>query len=357
MLARMLSFVKRILGARQGPGPAEEALPTVAPADPRVRSGDGFLDLLEEAGHRDGFHHPRWERVEAWLEGLPESARNDAWLACERTWLELFRESLGGNYRLHESATCFLLSAQSPRTAAATLGFLDTTLRRVQHLLEELAASSDAGKEILVVFADEEDYYRYVGYYYPDEGEFAMSSGMFLHAGCSHFVVHGEELSHFEPVIVHEMTHSQLSHLPIPAWLNEGMAVNSEQRLTRIGADAWSVMKLEDQHRKFWTVETIQQFWSGAAFLRPDQGSELAYDLGRLMVNGLSSDWAAFKRFAQAAHLEDAGRSAAHAALDIDLGEFVRHFLRQTGGEWGPVPSLWPAPPERGQFRGSTHAP
>lgn len=346
----MLNLVRRLLGTTSS---AAEKLPvpqTQAVADPIVRCGGQQFDLMLEAAEHDGFRHPEWDRALTWVDGLPEAERASAWLACERAWLLQLRDSLGSDYRLHESAHGFLLSAQAPRPAAVTLEFLDNTLRRVRHLLQELAVSGDPGKEILVVFASEDDYYRYASYYYPDEGEFALSSGMFLHAGCSHFVVHGEDLAQFEPVIVHEMTHSQLSHLPIPAWLNEGMAVNSEQRLTRIGADAWAVQHLEARHRKFWTPETIQQFWSGAAYIRPDEGSELAYDLGRLMVNGLSSDWEGFKRFARAANLRDAGASAAHDQLHLDLGEFVRHFPGQSEGEWGPAPASWPGAPERGQF-------
>lgn len=348
----MLNLVRRLLGASSGATAPTAPSAARAAADPVVRAGNTQLDLRQEARERDGFLHPDWARAWDWIDSLPEPLRPDAWLACERAWLLMLRDALGEDYGLHESAHGFVLSAQPPRAAEVTLHYLDATLRRVRGLLEDLAASADMGKEILVVFASEDDYYRYVGFYYPDEGEFAMSSGMFLHAGCSHFVVHGEELSHFEPVIAHEMTHSQLSHLPIPAWLNEGMAVNAEQRLTRIGADVWSVQQLEAKHRKFWTPETIQQFWSGAAYLRPDEGSELAYDLGRLIVNGLSSDWAGFKRFALAANLRDAGAAAAHEQLGLDLGEFVRHFLGHDDGNWGPAPEAWPQAPERGQFRG-----
>ena len=350
----MLKLIQRLMGASHGVAASAPPTAAVVAADPVVRIGGSELDLRQEGSEREGFLHPDWARAWDWVDALPEALRADAWLACERTWLSLLRDELGPDYRLHESAHGFLLSAQPTRIAEVTLQYLDATLRRVGGLLEDLAASADMGKEILVVFASQDDYYRYVGHYYPDEGEFAMSSGMFLHAGCSHFVVHGDELSSFEPVIVHEMTHSQLSHLPIPAWLNEGMAVNAEQRLTRIGADIWSVQQLEARHRKFWTPETIQQFWSGAAYLRPDEGSELAYDLGRLMVNGLSSDWDGFKRFAKQANLQDAGAAAAHEQLGLDLGEFVRHFLGRDDGDWGPAPAAWPQSPERGQFRGKT---
>jgi hypothetical protein len=220
----------------------------------------------------------------------------------------------------------------------------------VQRLLEELAQPADSGKEILLLFADAEAYYRYLSGVHPGEDDSPLSAGVYLHGPCGHFVEHGEEMWRFEPTIVHEMTHSQLSHLPIPAWLNEGMAVNSEQKLTRMGADVWSVLELEDKHRGFWTPESIQEFWSGAAYLRSDEGNELAYDLGRIIVNGACRDWKAFKDFVSQAEGRDAGDMAARACLDLDLGEFVRHFLGARTGEWGPRPDSWRGPPERGAF-------
>ena len=45
-----------------------------------------------------------------------------------------------------------------------------------------------------------------------------------------------------------------------------------------------------------------------------------------------------------------AGAAAAHDQLGLDLGEFVRHFLGQDDGHWGPDPATWEQPPERGQF-------
>lgn len=346
----LVHLLWRVFGGRSGGMATPVALAGPDVADPVVRNGGQAFDVGGILASHEGLPHADWSRAYEWLQALPDAGRADAWLQCERAWLALLRDALGKDYRVHESERSLLLTALPPGQAKATLQFLDRSEARVQALLEELAAASDLGKEILVVFDDIDDYYRYISAFYPDEGEFGMSAGMYLNAGCGHFVTHGDELPLFEPTVVHEMTHSQLAHLPIPAWLNEGMAVNAEQRLTRLGADVWSVQHLEARHRRFWTPETIQDFWSGAAYLRPDEGSELAYDLGRLIVNGLGSDWAGFKRFVLAANLADAGASAAHDQLDVDLGEFVRLFLGRQDGQWGPDPATWDRPPERGQF-------
>jgi hypothetical protein len=207
-------------------------------------------------------------------------------------------------------------------------------------MLEELAGT-EGHKEVLMAFADAEVYSRYARRYCPDLDETMVSAGMYLFVGGGHFIVHGDELWRMEPTIVHELTHAQLAHLPLPLWVNEGMAVNSEQRLTQMGAAAWDVKALERKHAAFWTPETIQEFWNGMAFKRPDEGSELAYDLGRLLVNGMCADWASFKRFAELASADDGGAEAAASALHVDLGEAVRHFLDRDDGDWSPRPDTW----------------
>jgi hypothetical protein len=77
------------------------------------------------------------------------------------------------------------------------------------------------------------------------------------------------------------MTHAFVTHLPIPAWLNEGLAVNMEIAFGRV-ADSHKLIELHARHRKFWTPELIQDYWSGRSWRRADEGNELSYDLGRL---------------------------------------------------------------------------
>jgi hypothetical protein len=331
----MKSLLNRLFGPKPPPPPAG-TLP-----DPVASLDDRTLDLPATAHDHEGLPHPDWESVYAWVGTFAEDRQEAAFAACERAWLGMLARALGGDYRVFESAHALVLSSRPDNEALATLEFVDNTRRRVRRMLEELAGDG-AGKEVLLAFHEVETYSRYARHYVPDLDETMASAGMCLHAGSTHFIVHGEELWRMEATVVHELTHAQLAHLPLPLWVNEGMAVNAEQRLTRQGADAYEVRALERRHATFWTPDTIQEFWSGAAYKRPDEGSELAYDLGRLLVNGMCADWAGFKRFAAAAHADDAGADAAAAQVHVDLGEAVRHFLQRDDGEWGPRPSAWP---------------
>jgi hypothetical protein len=226
------------------------------------------------------------------------------------------------------------------------------TLSRIGKVLDGVAKPPEWGKDILLVFDDEDTYYRYVSRYYPEDGEFAFSGGMHINFGCSHFVTFQAELQAIEPVIAHELTHGCLGHLPIPAWLNEGLAVNTERRLCPPLAQRYTPQQLHWMHQQFWNAQTIQEFWSGKSFLRPDEGNLLSYELARILVEQFSRDWDTFRSFALQADLKDSGREAAANVLGVELGSTVAAlFGFEPGASWAPDPTRWDAKPERGAFQ------
>lgn len=216
----MLSWLR--LRPRPGPRQAAPAADADAadpapPPDRVVATGAPDFPLATHLAVVDGFPMPDWAAAHAWADCLPAEAQGPAWTALERAWLQHLQRALGPAFRLHEGPQAFVLSSLEPALATATLGFMDRTLKRVLHLLAGIASVSDWGKDILVVFDSPDDYYRYIGQYYPDGGEFALSAGMYIDAGCGHFVTVKADLSAIEPTIVHEMTHGCLGHLPLPA--------------------------------------------------------------------------------------------------------------------------------------------
>lgn len=329
---------------------------TFAPAVPshacdgRVEFEGQIIDLAEGALWRDGVPHPDLMPAREWVDRFGGEHHDAAWLAVQREWTGWVAANLGERYRVHESADALLVSAQPMRAVKVSLDYLALTQRRVARSLGRLAGDRAPEKQVVMLIDDEDDYYRYLGGRYPEDGEFQMSAGVHFNGPGPHFVVNGDELEQVQPTIVHEMTHAFLAHLPIPAWLNEGLAVNMETAFGRV-ADAHKLIELEKKHRGFWTPEAIQEFWSGRSYHRPDDGNELSYDLGRILVTGMSDPWSRFEDFALEARLDDAGAAAAERHLHVDLGEFVRHYLRRDGGDWAPDPRAWNEAPERGAFR------
>jgi hypothetical protein len=103
--------------------------------------------------------------------------------------------------------------------------------------------------------------------------------------------------------------------------------------------------RLHDRLRRFWSVVSIQEFWSGDSFHRPGDSNQLSYELARIIVEQLAKDWDTFTRFVRSAERADAGAAAARESLGLDLGEIVTALLeRETPRSWSPDPAKWGKP-------------
>lgn len=346
----MLKFFKSLVRP-VAPGPVEEAARAEPPPRRVVAPGVEPFELASAWVDANGFPVLDWTAVQVWVTGITDpTAQAQAWAACERAWLAHLAVALGPGSRVQARGSVLLLSSLAGHVANATLAFVDKTVQRILRTLDGVARAPEWGQDILIVFDDDEAYYRYVAHYYPQAGEFAGSSGMYINHGCGHFVTVKADLHAVEPVIAHELTHACLSHLPIPAWLNEGLAVNTELRLTPRPV-LQDPRRLRERHLAFWGPQEIQQFWSGKSFLRNDEGNELSYDLARNLVAQFAADWPRFRDFALAAHLEDGGAGAALAQLHVDLGAAACAMLaREPDPRWAPLPLQWQETPERGAF-------
>jgi hypothetical protein len=334
----VIGFLKTLLGDPPAARGAREPAPLQVAVD-----GAGGLPIAAHFSAEHGFPIADWAKVQEWVDALPEARRAAAWAGCERAWLLHFRDALGPGFHLDESDGAVVLSSLEPHVARATLDFMSRSARRIGAVLDGIAAFPPWGKDILILFDDDESYYRYVSYYYPERGEFAFSGGMCIHRGCLHFVSVKNELRQIEAMIVHEMTHASVAHLPMPLWLNEGLAVNTERRLAGSARADRTPEQMHDRHRRFWSVVSIQEFWSGRSFDEPGESNTLSYDLARIVVETLAlQDWAAFTRFVHNAKHEDAGAAAARECLGFDLGEIVTTLLeRDTPKSWSPNPEKW----------------
>lgn len=296
---------------------------------------------------------PDWDALRAAAPTTAEPAAIDAyWTSVGAQWLDRLGASLGDDLVRHESPDFLLLASLADRPARAAMAFLEATRRRILRLLDGIAAPSGHGP-MIVIMLDDARYLDFVAQFYPVQGTFSESSGMFVHFGYGFFVARGEHLDEVEHTLVHEMTHGLVSHLPLPAWLNEGIAVNTEAR--HAGArfslpDApWSPDETQARHRAHWTPEAIQRFWSGKSFIDPGVAQPLSYDLAMRMVQLACVDWAPFARFAVNASMDDAGMAAAETHLGHPIENLATALLGD--GAWTPHPKTWADGVEVGRFR------
>ncbi|MPM45685.1 hypothetical protein SDC9_92375 [bioreactor metagenome] len=344
MFKKLLS---RILPSEESSQPVEKT--AASPAElPRMIEAAGVppLDFEELLIVEQGLPVPDWDAVMEWTSEIGDAAGRDrVWGEMEVAWLVHLRAALGAHYRLVRRGSAIVLSSLDGVEAVAAAQFMNAAQQQIVKVLGGVAqAPEGAGHDILLVLDDEDTYYDYVARYYPDEGEFAFSGGMFISHGCGHFVTRkARDLKEIEPTIVHELTHGSLGHLPIPLWLNEGLAVNTEERLSPGQTQQHTARQRDAMHRKFWNARTIQEFWTGHSYSRPDEGNMLSYDLGRLLVRHLSADWPRFAEFANSALTDDGGAAAAREALGIDLGELVKALFEVDDPQqnWSPQPALW----------------
>lgn len=349
----MLQFFKsHVSGQGRAAGHGSAAPQLTPPTTEIALAGSPDFVLSSHLSQHNGFPFLDWAAAQAWVDGLGDPAlQADAWARCELAWLSHLQASLGPGYQLRQEGGAVLLSTLEPHVARAMLGYMGKTLQRIVRLLDGVAQPPEWGKDLLIVFDDEDTYYSYVSHYYPEAGEFAGSSGMYINAGCGHFVTAKADMRLIEPIIAHELTHSCVSHLPMPAWLNEGLAVNTEHRLSPLGPGLFTPQQLHDKHLGFWGAAEIQEFWSGKSFLRNDDGNMLSYDLARIVVAQLGSDWDRFRSFVLAADLADAGAAAAAEHLGVALGNVVCALLeKELDPGWAPNPAMWHDTPEQGAF-------
>jgi hypothetical protein len=335
-----MKFLSAFMGQRLPTSKSEDRKP--APPEAYLEGSSPF-PLTEHLSLHERLPILDWGATLEWsLKARTDDAIPRAIVECQRGWLLHLRDALGGAYELHESNHAFVLSAHGERKARGMLEFIERTRRRILSSLEGLAELHEQDHQILIVFADQDTYYRYVSHAYPENGEFAFSSGMFLHAGCPHFVTAQADIHTIERVIAHEMTHASVSDLRIPLWVNEGLAVNVENRLMGKDPPLFTPAEMRHKHLEFWSESTIQEFWSGKSFSRPDDGSMLSYDLAQVLVEIFAGGWTQFRAFAQEATYEDAGEAAAHTHLGLDLGASIAAMFDRTRSDgWGPDPEKW----------------
>ncbi|WP_296282836.1 hypothetical protein [Pseudoxanthomonas sp.] len=293
-----------------------------------------------------------WERLHEAGNAPPHGEEAHVyWDSAAQAWLEALRDALGSPYHVTGSDDFLLLSTLEARPAQVFLTTCQRMHARIRRNLGSLADDGGWGRYVVMVFDDPDDYYDYVGHSHPDDGEYAMSSGMFIQAGYGHFVMPLEQIDAMEPVIAHELTHCLLAHLPIPAWLNEGLAMNTEHtmfpQLAAPSAQLYFPHEIAAQHAAHWNADSIQAFWSGKSFLATDDGNRLSYDLAKKITALSARDEAAFRAFVAQAHLQDGGLAAEH-----HLGFPIAHLVEAVLGDgpWQPQPTRWHEGAERGWF-------
>ena len=292
------------------------------------------LSVVEGAfSFEEGFSRPDWNLIRRTID---EAASSDdlatAWADAGIQWVSRLQRDLGGEYRVRCSQEFILLSAQDLGNATELLRFTETTLEKIHSALKGAAWKSGHGKHVILLFTDDDDYYKYVSFFY-SAGVHPASGGCLIHRDYVHIAAFLGDGRNVRTMLVHELSHNSVVHLGLPLWLNEGLAVLFQQM-----ASPWQHQVLEgdlqERHMAYWNTLAIQKFWAGVSFGEPGQSNELSYSLAEILVRLLLERPEHFCTFLQQARWEDAGQTAAIECLGLDLGQVAGTFLGE--GNWRP---------------------
>lgn len=332
----MLGRLRKVFSNNSQASSAEQA---AAPTEISV-SNAPVLILPQFFIQRENIPLLDGHRLMIWLnDNVAAELRPALWEGAKRAWLLHMRDILGATFQVADSKTALVLSALNPTTARTTANFMSNALEQVLGVLTGIAQPPQGGKDILIVFEDAESYYRYLSFFYSAAAVQGMGRVMYIRDSIGHFVAVKADLYATQSMMVQEITCNCLAHLPLPVWLNVGIAVNTERQLVnKKSCGGCGSQQLHHRLLAYWNEYEIQNFWSGVSFQRPDEGLQLSYELARIMVDLLAKDWQSFIRFVGHAHANDAAKAAALAYLDMDLGELACVLLeREYSAGWSPA--------------------
>jgi len=322
----------------------EEALPSLAFVN---------LDEIEATfDFGDGFSRPNWKVIRQVIESRtnPED-RREAWDDAVVQWLTRLKSELGGEYRLVKSRHFILLGSTEMEIVQRLENFAEGAMSTIRDSLGEVAWGNYDGLQVIMLFAEEDDYYQYISAFYR-EGTYPKSAGIHIKAGYPHVALIFESELRAGETIAHELTHYALNHLSIPVWLNEGVAVVLQKAIggycppAHQGAAStyWGMVsgwtppviwaELAEKHHEFWNEEQIQHFWAGASFHEPGDAVQLSYSLAEILVHLLAKNHDGFLAFIRSVRPDDAGQTAALDCLGTCLGDAAGTFLGE--GNWRP---------------------
>lgn len=292
---------------------------------------------------RFGFPRVDWARAAQAMgsEGVLPPATRDRLVAG---WLEHVVLDKGEGARCLPGVKFHLVEVPADERAQHVLRWAEEAQAFLSRKLEGIAAPH-ASPLPLLLFARIEDFVDWVhDHEAPDEEhELASASGMFINGPCPHVAApYGPQL---EATLVHELAHALVHHLPLPAWLNEGIAVamqwlwalQSPAPPIFASATAFTAEDIREQ-RQHWNEATIQLFWSGRAFRDPNLQC-VAYPLAHLLVTRLASNYDRLLLFANAALFGDAGAAAFSNTYGEPLSQLLKPLLGN--GPWQPDPATW----------------
>lgn len=243
------------------------------------------LDELPGAfSFEEGFSRPDWKVIEKAIKDRwdPDNRRLP-WQHVALQWTKKLATELGSKYDVSRRGSCLLVSDLDSETDQRLLRSTESAIIKISEALPGIAWKNFIGLEIVLLFGEDDDYYQYLSWFYP-EGEHPATVGVQIHEGYPHIACYYTNETNVVHTIRHELVHHSINHLRVPRWLHEGLAMTTERVLGSQRAQMLSD-DLPERHHRFWNEKLIQRFWAGTSFGEPGESVELSSAWRRCCCN------------------------------------------------------------------------
>jgi hypothetical protein len=245
---------------------------------------------VEHLWHRQhDFPRIDWFAADRWIAARPQDQSPNSWRrAIMAACLDEVRDSLTTDHRRWRSAHVEGLAPLEGGTGHSVKALADRAFVKLHADLQPIRGSGPIPPIAIVLIEPMAAYLDFTSTYFPDEGEFATSGGLYLNEGPDAFpliAVNASSRHACEATVAHELTHHALHGCNLPPWAEEGLTQMMEERLARAAPFTLSHEQVH-RHRECWDDANLPDLLDGSAFLSPhDDVQELAYHLALWIVH------------------------------------------------------------------------
>src|SRR6185295_15043814 len=175
--------------------------------------------------------------AEVWIQAnSPSPELHDQFRrAAAAAWLDELRDALQDDHKRWRHAGVEGLGPIEDDLAVRAAKGADRAREMIADALRPIRADAPIPLVAVIALRKQEDYYSFISRYYPDEGEFGTSGGVYINEGepSVPIIAMPANLKHsVELTLAHELTHHALRGLELPLWVEEGLTQMMEERVT-----------------------------------------------------------------------------------------------------------------------------
>jgi len=290
-------------------------------------------DFSECFGKADGFGFVDWDRIAAIIEREAEARDIDIeeyWKHASHCWILKIASEQEETATVFETANLLVMTSFSSESQNRLGRNLEKALLSVLSYLGSASEFERLGKMGVLVFSDPISYSNYIARFYPEGSVAPMSGGLCITEGYVHVALFEDEWGDLISAFVHEATHAYVSHLSLPLWMEEAIAMRMEGLVA--GRPEYQLdRELYHRHRTHWNRETLTQFKSGESWSIVGDSFELSYQLAEILWKKIETNLEAkpleIQDLIKRASWEDGGEKALQEIFGIGLDDLIRSFL------------------------------